>query len=228
VLLQATGFALLAAVSPAGLLVMAVFLSSANPRATALCYAAGAVVMTVAMAVTFLLVLRAAGLADSHHHGPRYALRLGLGALALLVAAVVFGRGRRARRADRAAMAKKGPGFLARLTTRLTTRPRPATAFLAGLVLFAPSTTFIAAVQVVATAKAGLPDTVAGMAVVIVLSAAAAWLPLLTYLAAPDVTTRTLAAANGWLRAHGREMVVIALAIAGFALVIDGATGLMS
>jgi Sap, sulfolipid-1-addressing protein len=228
VLLQATGFALLAAVSPAGLLVMAVFLASANPRATALGYVAGAAVMTVAMAVTFLLVLRAAGLAEPHHHGPRYALRLGLGALALLVAALVAWRGRRARLADRGSKAKKGPGFIARLITRLTAQPRPATAFLAGLLLFAPSTTFIAAVQVVATAKVSTPDTVAGMLVVVVLSAATAWLPLLAYLAAPGVTTRTLALANRWLRAHGRTALVAALAIAGIALVIDGALGVMS
>jgi hypothetical protein len=226
VLLQATGFALLAAVSPTALLVMAVFLGSANPRATALCYSAGAVAMTAIMAVTFLLVLRAAGLAEPHHHGPRYALRLGLGALALAVAAVVAWRGRPARRARLAerGKARKGPGFIARLTTR----PRPVTAFVAGLLLFAPSTTFIAAVQVVATAKVGLPDTVAGMLVVIALSAATAWLPLLAYLAAPDATTRTLAAANGWLRAHGRTLLVAALVIAGSALVIDGALGVMS
>jgi hypothetical protein len=223
VLLQATGFALLAAVSPAALLVMAVFLASANPRATALCYAAGAMLMTVAMAVTFLLLLRAAGLADEHHHGPRYAMRLGLGALALLVAGLVAGHNRPAARQRRARRAKKGPG----LVTRLTARPRPVTAFAAGLLLFAPSTTFIAAVQVIATARASLPDTVAGLVVVVVLSAAAAWLPLLAYLAAPGATTSALAAANRWLRAHGAQVLVTALAVAGAALVIDGALGLL-
>jgi hypothetical protein len=154
-------------------------------------------------------------------------VRLGLGALALAVAAVVAWRGRTARRArlaDRGLKAKEGRGFIARLTSR----PRPATAFLAGLLLFAPSTTFIAAVQVVATNRASLPVTVAGMLVVVVLSAATAWLPLLAYLAAPGVTTRTLASANGWLRAHGRSALVAALAIAGIALVIDGAMGVMS
>ncbi len=39
---QAAGFALLAAVSPTALLVMAVLLGSDNPRRTALMYVAGA------------------------------------------------------------------------------------------------------------------------------------------------------------------------------------------
>jgi uncharacterized protein (DUF2342 family) len=57
VLGQAAGFALLAAVSPTALLVMAVLLGSANPRGTALMYVAGAIIMTVAMAVVVLFVL---------------------------------------------------------------------------------------------------------------------------------------------------------------------------
>ena len=97
-LVQATGFALLAAVSPTALLVMAVFLGSANPRATALMYAAGALVMTVVMAITILLLLRATGLNQPRQHGPSYALRFGLGVVALAAAVFVS---RRKRPADR-------------------------------------------------------------------------------------------------------------------------------
>jgi hypothetical protein len=42
--------------------------------------------------------------------------------------------------------------FLGSANPRTTARPRPATAFAVGLILFVPSATFIAAVQVVATA----------------------------------------------------------------------------
>ncbi len=220
-LLQVAGFALLAAVSPAALLVMTVFLGSGSPRETALAYVAGAFVMTTAMAVTFLLVLRAAGLGDPRQHDPRDGLRLGLGVLALAVCAFLIQRGRRAEaRASRGAARR--PGLLARFTAR----PRPRTAFLAGLLLFFPTTTFIAAIQVVATAKAGVPVTVAGVAIVVVCAATLAWLPLVAYLAAPDATTRVLATANGWLSAHGRAVLVGALAVAGIALVVDGALGL--
>jgi hypothetical protein len=44
--------------------------------------------------------------------------------------------------------------------------------------------------------------------------------------AAPEATTRGLKAFDGWLRAHGRVIGAVALAVAGVALVINGATGL--
>jgi threonine/homoserine/homoserine lactone efflux protein len=223
VLAQAAAFGLLAAVSPTALLVMAVFLSSENPRRTALMYVAGAVVMTVVMAVAVLLILRAAHLSDARHHDPRYGLRFALGVIALLTGAVLLIRRRRARPGAVDANGKeKRPGFIARMTAR----PRPRTAFLAGLLLFAPSATFVAAVQVVATANEGVPVTVAALVIVILLTVLTVWLPLLAYLAAPDATTRTLRNANGWLRAHSRTLVTGALTVGGVALVINGVLGL--
>jgi hypothetical protein len=224
VLAQAAAFGLLAAVSPTALLVSAVFLSSANPRGTALMYTVGAALMTVATGVAVLFILRAVHLEDSRHHDPRYGLRLGLGALALLFCAVLIARrGRRGRPAgDGDGDGAKKPGFIGRMTAN----PRPRTAFVVGLLLFAPGATFIAAVQVVATANVTVPETVLGLVVVIVLSVLTAWLPLLAYLVAPDATTRHLQAANGWLRAHSAAIVILALAVAGVALVVNGALGL--
>jgi hypothetical protein len=220
-LAQVAGFALLAAVSPAALLVIAVFLGSANPRAIALAYLAGAVVMTTAMGITFLVVLRAVGLNQPRQHAPRYGLRLALGILALAVCGYLIQRARHP--GHKAAGDKpRRPGLI----TRFTARPRPLTGFLAGLLLFAPSTTFFAAVQVIATSKSSVPLTIAAMVIAVALTAAAAWLPLVTYLAVPGATTRTLGAANAWLAAHGQMLVVTALTIAGTALVIDGAVGL--
>ena len=122
VVVQAAGFALLAAISPTALLVMAVFLGSDNPRRIALLYVAGAVLMTVIMAVTVLLVLRTTGLNQPRQRTPRYGLRLGLGILALAIAAWLAARaararhapaaGRRARRASQGSSpgSPRGPG----------------------------------------------------------------------------------------------------------------------
>jgi Sap, sulfolipid-1-addressing protein len=89
---QAAGFAVLAALSPTALLVMAVFLGSANPRTTALLYVAGATLMTVVMAVAVPFILRGAGPNQPREHAARYGLRLGLGVLALASAAFVARR----------------------------------------------------------------------------------------------------------------------------------------
>jgi hypothetical protein len=220
VLGQAAGFAVLAAVSPTALLVMAVFLGSANPRRTALMYVTGAVIMTVAMAVVLLFVLRATGLNQPRQHAPRYGLRLGLGVIALAGAAYM-GRRKRSPSAPGDGETRR-PGLIARLTAS----PSPRAAFVLGLLLFAPSATFIAAVQVVATANAGVPVTAAAIVVVVIITALSVWLPLLAYLAFPETTTRVLRGANDWLRAHGRLLVIGALGIGGTLLVVNGALGL--
>ncbi len=225
---QAAGFAVLAAVSPTALLVMAIFLGSANPRTTALMYVAGAIIMTVVMAIVVLLVLRSTGLNQPRERSPRYGLRLALGVASLAVAVVLTRR----RRAALVPAAGEGPAAggegSARpgLVARLTASPSPRAAFALGLLLFAPSATFIAAVQVVATANERVPVTAAAILVVVIITVLTVWLPLLTYLAFPDATTRTLRAANDWLRVRGRVLVIGALWVAGVVLVVNGALGL--
>jgi hypothetical protein len=217
-LVQAAGLAFLAAVSPAALLVAAIYLGSARPRVTVLAYLAGAVVTATALGVVVLVLLRS-GHFDLHsNRQPRYGLRLGLGLLTIAAAVVVA---RRRRRVPKRAKEKQG------LVSRLAASPAPATAFLTGVLVFGPSMTFIAAVQVVATAHASAALTAAGLAVVVVIDVVFVWLPILAFLAAPEATARHLAAFNGWLRAHGRVILTAALAIAGVLLTVNGLTGLI-
>ena len=78
----------------------------------------------------------------------------------------------------------------------------------------------------IATANEGPPITAAAIIVVVILTALTVWLPLLTYLAFPDATTRILRTVNEWLRVRGQLLVIGALWIAGGILVVDGALGL--
>jgi hypothetical protein len=169
------------------------------------------------MAVAVLLVIRITGLNLPRGHDPRYGLRLGLGVLAL--AGVVFVGLRKRPKPD---PDKQRKGFMARLISQ----PSPRTAFVSGVLLFAPGATFIAAVQVVATSDASVPVIVLALVLVVAITALVVWLPLLAYLTAPDATERRLAVLNGWLRAHGRTLVIYALAVAGAVLIVDGALGL--
>jgi hypothetical protein len=217
VLAQAAGFALLAAISPTALLLMAVYLGSASPRTTALAYVAGAVLMAVVTGVAALIVIRVTGLDEARQHDARYGLRLGLGILAGIAAVVVALRKRRPPAdPDRE---KKG------IVSRLIANPSPRTAFVSGLLLFAPSATFIAAVQVIATAKADVPVTALALATVVIISVLVVWIPLVAYLAAPEATTRRLKILNGWLRANGRMLLTAGLSIAAVALIANGALG---
>jgi len=214
--LQAASFAVLAAISPSALLVMTLYLGSPTPRRTATAYVAGAVLMTIVTAVGALVLIRAVGLAQPSQHAPRYGLRLGIGILALATAAFVIKR-------KRPQNPQSNGGFM----SRLVAAPTPRTAFLAGMVLFAPGATFLAAVQVIATAREGPAVTSITLLAIVFISLLIVLLPLVGYLAAPEATSRRLGAVNTWVRAYGKQLLVLALLVAGAALIIDGALGLL-
>lgn len=213
---QAAGLAVLAAISPTGLLIAAIYLGSARPRLTMVCYLAGAVAMTVILALLVLLVLHAGHLELNRNRTPRYGLRLGLGVL-ILATVVVLAR----RKPTPPDPDKPASGVV----SRLVASPGPVSALIVGFVVFGPSLTYIAAIQVIATARADVPVTAAGVLVVIVIYVALIWLPFVTYLLAPGPTTYYLTTFNTWLRLHGRTIALIALAAVGTYLIINGLLG---
>ena len=239
-LAQAAGLALLAAVSPTALLVVTAYLGSARPRLTVLWYLAGAVLVSVVIGVVALIALRSGHLQNVGNRTPRYGLRTGLGLLILALAAVLAYRSPKRRPAEPAPGpapgGAAGPGTPALtpggaggagtgMMSRLIANPAPATALLAGVIV-APSVTFVAAIQVIATAKADPVITSLGVALVVVIAVAFVWLPFVAFLVFPGPTSRWLATFNGWLHAHGRVLALGALTVAGIYLVINGVAGL--
>jgi Sap, sulfolipid-1-addressing protein len=217
VLAQAAGLALLSALSPTALLIAAIYLGSARPGLTSMFYLAGAVVMSLVMGVVVLLVLRSAGLNHPDQHAARYGLRLGLGVV--LLAAAVFVAARKPREPDPA----KAHG----LVSRMVAEPAPLSAFLVGLLVFAPGVTFIAALQVIATASAGPDLTSLAVILVVVINVLLVWLPIMLHLIAPTATERRLKAFNHWIRAHGTTLLIGVLIVAGGIMIFDGIYGLV-
>jgi len=217
-ILQAAGLALLAALSPTALLVAAVYLGSARPRLVGTLYLIGAILMSLVMGLVVIVILRNAGLNLHRQHSARYGLRLGLGVLMLAAGAVLA---RRKPKMPDSEKTKQG------LVSRMIANPAPGSAFAVGLLLFAPGVTFIAAVQVIATANASDEQTIVALIVVVVINAALVWLPLLLHLVAPGVTTRRLTAFNAWLRANGHKILIGVLLVGGAILVGNGIYGLV-
>jgi len=217
VLAQAAGLALLSALSPTALLIAAIYLGSARPGLTSMFYLAGAVAMSLVMGVVVLLVLRSAGLNHPDQHAARYGLRLGLGIV--LLAAAIFVAARKPRQPDPA----KAHG----LVSRMVAEPAPLSAFLVGLLVFAPGVTFIAALQVIATASAGPDLTSLAVILVVVINVLLVWLPIMLHLIAPTATERRLKAFNHWIRAHGTTVLIGVLVVAGGIMVLDGIYGLV-
>jgi hypothetical protein len=216
VILQAAGLALLAAISPTALLVAAVYLGSARPRLVGTLYLAGAIVMSLVMGLVVIAILRNTGLSHRSGHTPRYGLRLGLGVV-LLAAGAVLAR-RKPKMPD--------PGKKQGLVSRMIANPAPGSAFAVGLLLFAPGITFIAALQVIATASASVESTTVAIVLVVIINAAFVWLPLLLHLIAPGLTTQRLTAFNGWLRANGNKILIGVLIAGGVIMVGNGIYGL--
>ena len=216
---QAAGLALLSALSPTALLIAAVYLGSARPGLTSLFYLAGAVLMSTVMGVVVLFALRSAGLDHPDQHAARYGLRLGLGIL--LLAAATFVATRKPRSRD-PAKAQHG------LVSRMVADPAPLSAFVVGLLVFAPGVTFIAALQVIATARAGPDLTVLAVIIVVVINVLLVWLPITLHLVAPHSTENRLKAFNSWLRANGRTVLAGVLMVAGGIMLFDGIYGLVT
>jgi hypothetical protein len=230
-LLQAAGFAVLAALSPTALLITAIYLGAARPRTTALCYLTGAVLISTIVGIAVLLLLRYGNFQLPGHRAPRYGLRLGLGLLILAAIAVVARRKPRLLGLSgppRGSGQPGQPGQGKGIVSRLVSSPSPLTAAVVGMLIFGPGVTFIAAIQVIATARAGVTLSALGLVIVIVINVAFVWLPFLAYLAAPDLTTRKLTAFNAWLRAHGRILLMLVLLTAGAILTVNGLLGLIS
>ena len=216
-ILQAAGLAVLAALSPTALLIAAIYLGSARPRLTGLFYLAGALIMTVIMAVVVLLVLRSVGLNHPSEHAPRYGLRLGLGVIAFIAGLVVAARRPKPPDPD-----KPMQGIM----SKLVANPAPAMAFVVGVLVFTPGVIFIAAMQVIATAQASIEAIVTAALLVVIINVMLVWLPIVLYLLAPDVTARRLTAFNAWLRGHGHLLLTVGLLAAGGILIVNGALGL--
>jgi Sap, sulfolipid-1-addressing protein len=106
--------------------------------------------------------------------------------------------------------------------------PAPLSAFLVGLLIFAPGVTFLAAVQVIATARASIELTVVAVTIVVVINVLLVWVPIVLHLIAPEATGRRLTAFNTWLRTHGHTVLVVVLIAVGAIMVISGSYGLIT
>lgn len=200
------------------MLLAALYLGSSRPsRFTGLYVIGGAVIVSV-IGIAALLAMRDLGLSLPHHQQPRYGLRLALGVIAVIAAVVIWGR--KPKEADPAKAKKPG------LIDRLSREPRARTAFLAGVLMFGPSLSFLAAVQVVASAKASVPATIGALIIIILLTLTFAWVPLLAYLIAPDRTSRVLRSFDQWLKRHGKVVLVAAVGVIGVLLIAQGISGL--
>jgi hypothetical protein len=100
-------------------------------------------------------------------------------------------------------------------------------AFVAGIVLYLPSPSYLSALDDVGTAK--LSSTAAAVWVVIVVALALITIevPVLLYQFAPGWTVPKLGAADAWLKTNAHTGLIAVLAVLGAWEVIGGLAGLL-
>jgi Sap, sulfolipid-1-addressing protein len=213
-----------------------VFVSALNPAALVACAAylgrergirlgggllAGGLIMSLLVGIVVLVLVRDSGLQLPKNRTPRYGVRLGLGVLALLLAAFLPWLNAHVRRGAKAGKPS--------IVTRLTETAGVGGAILLGVFIFVPSVQYVAGVQDVATAERGITAAVLLIVVAAVINVAVVWVLLAAYLRAPDRTQFHLTKANAkvaWVKNHSEVVIRIILAIVGGYLVISGAVGL--
>jgi hypothetical protein len=214
---QAIPLALVSSLYPFGLVALLVLFGATRPRPRSGVFFIGAAVCLLAVGLVFVLVLRGAGVNQSSNSTPRYGLRIGFGVLFLIGAWILAHRPPKPKtdsdEPSRVSKAVAGSGLLA--------------VFVVGLLMYTPSPTYIAALDVVGGTKMSTAAAVGWVVLVVVLVLITIEIPILLYFVAPGWTVPKLEALNQWLDRNGRSLVVWVLVVLGVWQLVDGIVGLL-
>jgi hypothetical protein len=213
--LQAIPLALIASLYPFGLAALFLLLQASRPKARAGVFLAGAAVCTLTVGFLFVFALRGAGVNQNGEQTPRYGLELGLGIAFLLGAWLVAGHVPKPKTDDEPSRVTKaaGAGLFA--------------VFVVGIAMYTPSPTYLAALEVVSSAKLSTAATAAWVVFVVFLLLVTIEVPILLFWLAPGWTIPKLSALNLWLGRNGRRFFAVVLAVLGVWEAARGLVGLL-
>ena len=216
---------LASALNPGALVASAFFLRKERGARLDNALLIGGLLISAVIGIVVLELIRLTGLELPKRAAPRYDIRLGLGILALVLAAFLPWLRSHLRRGSAAAAQKPDPA------TRLMQKASIGGAILVGVLVYAPTPQYLAGLQGIASAEHRIAVAVLLVLGAAVVNVAVVWLFLVAYLAAPARTRAHLAKAStwvDWVKSHSDLIIRIVLAVVGAALVISGATGLAS
>jgi hypothetical protein len=177
----------------------------------AFAYLSGAALAESAASAVVLLGLGAAGFTRQRPTRSGW-FYVAIGGLMLAFAGAVYVRSRRRPRKDEADDKQ---------TTRIH-EGRVAVAFGAGLVMWLPSPTYLAALKQIQDTHSGweLTTLYAGIAVILVL-----WIleiPIILFLLFRETARHHLGVTNAWLKEHGVALLAALTAVTGVAILVKG------
>jgi hypothetical protein len=222
--IQAFLLVLASAINPGALVASAFFLRKERGARLDNAFLIGGLLVSAVIGIVVLALIRLTGLELPKNVTPRYDVRLALGILALVVAAILPWLQSHLQRG------KKGSEEPSRMT-QLMEKAGVGGAIVVGVLIFAPTIQYLGGLQIIATAEHRVAAAVLWILLAAVVNVALVWLFLAAYLAAPDRTKAHLARAStwvDWVKRHSELIIRIVLSVVGVYLVISGATGLAS
>jgi hypothetical protein len=199
-----------------------------SPKKLMLGYLLGAYVTSITLGLVIVFSLSNSSASTTTENTISPAVDIGLGAIALAVAFVLYtGRAERLRerRRDRkAAKPDKGPPRWQRELSKGSAK----TTFAVGALLTLPGASYLAGLNEIHKLKYSTTGTVL---VVIGFNLVMMWMlevPLASFVIAPESTPQAIDRAKGWVSRHAHMFAVRGFAAVGALLVIKGIIGLVS
>ena len=211
---QAIPLALISSLYPLGLAAIMLLTQATRPRPKVSVFLAGALACTLAVGFVVVFALHGAGVGQSSQRSDQYWLWLVSGVLFVAAAAVL---------ARRPPKPSRGPSRL----SRAAGQGGLFAIFVAGIALYLPSPTYLAALEEVGSTKMSPAATAVWVLIVVALVLITVEVPVLLFLLAPDWTVPKLEAVNAWLDRHGHTLLVWVVGAIGLWLFLEGLVGLL-
>jgi Sap, sulfolipid-1-addressing protein len=191
-------------------------------------YLLGAYITSITLGLVIIFALPKSSATSTTQHSISPAVDIGLGAVALAVAFVLYtGRAARIRERRRARKEAKGPKEPARWQRELS-KGSPRATFIIGALLTLPGASYLAGLHQIHELKYSTAVTVL---LVIGFNVVMLWLlevPLVSFLIAPGWTPRAVERAKLWISRHAHMFAVRGATALGALLVVKGVVGLIS
>lgn len=212
---QAIPIALAASLYPLGIAALLVLTEAVRARPKVAVFLAGTLACTLPTGFVVVFALHGIGLDQDSRQSASDGLRLAIGVGLVVAALVIARRSPRPRDKPSRAVTLAREGGLAGV-------------LVASIVLYVvPSPVYLAALEVVGTAKLDTAAKVAWVFLVVALVLITVEVPVLLFLLAPEQTVPRLQALDAWLGRHTRTLLAGVLGVIGLWAFIDGLVGLL-
>ncbi len=219
--------ALAASFNPTLLAATTLMLLLDHPARLMLGYLLGALLTSITLGLVIVFSLSDSSAATTTQNTLNPAIDIAIGAIALVIAYVVWrghvARMRERRKARRAAKPDKGPPRW----QRELSKGSPRTTFVVGILLTLPGASYLAGLSEIHKHNLATPVTVL---VVLGFNLVMLWLlevPLLGFLVAPDWTPHAIERARAWVNRHAHVFAVRGFTAVGVLLIGKGVIGLL-